>query len=73
VDPAFAVMELLILVEAPLIVLLFAALYHYAAPSRRSFSLAALGLVVVGPRSRLPHIIVVVLMGGWLLIGLDGR
>jgi hypothetical protein len=47
VDPAFAIMELLILVEAPLILLLFAALYHYAAPSRRSLTLAALGLVAV--------------------------
>jgi hypothetical protein len=46
VDPAFALMELLILVEAPLIVLLFVALHRYAAPSRRSFSLAALGFVV---------------------------
>jgi hypothetical protein len=47
VDPVFAMMELLILVEAPLIVVLFAALHRYAAPSRRSFSLAALALVVV--------------------------
>jgi hypothetical protein len=47
VDPALAIMELLILVEAPLIVLLFVALHHYAAPNRSSFSLAALSLVVV--------------------------
>src|SRR5919199_4154836 len=47
VDPAYAVMELLILVEAPLIVAPFAAVHRYAAPSRRSFSLAAFGLVVL--------------------------
>jgi hypothetical protein len=39
-------MELLILVEAPLIVLLFVAMHQYAPASRRSFSLAALRMVV---------------------------
>jgi hypothetical protein len=47
VDPAFALMELLILVEAPLIVVLFVSVHRYATPSRQSFSLAAFGLVVV--------------------------
>jgi len=47
VDPAFALMELLILVEAPLIVVLFVYLHRYSAPGRRSFSFAAFGLVVV--------------------------
>src|SRR6266849_10600405 len=32
-DPVFAIMELLILVQAPLIVVLFAMLYRYAAPA----------------------------------------
>ena len=41
-DPVFALMELLILVEAPLIVLLFVAVHRYAVPTRRTFSLAAL-------------------------------
>jgi len=47
VDPVFAIMELLILVQAPLIVLLFATLCRYAAPAHRSFSLAAFGLALV--------------------------
>jgi hypothetical protein len=47
VDPAFALMELFILVEAPLIVVLFVSVHRYADPSRQSFSLAAFGLVVV--------------------------
>jgi hypothetical protein len=46
-DPAFAIMELLILVQAPLIVLLFGAFHRYAAPRCRSLSLAAFALVVV--------------------------
>ncbi len=46
-DPAFAIMELLILVQAPLIVLLFGAVHRYAAPRSRSLSLAAFALVVV--------------------------
>jgi hypothetical protein len=45
-DPFFALMELLILVEAPLIVLLFVAVHRYAEPHRRSFSLAALSLAI---------------------------
>jgi hypothetical protein len=40
-------MELLILVEAPLIVVLLVSVHRYADPSRQSFSLAAFGLVVV--------------------------
>jgi hypothetical protein len=47
VDPVFAIMELLILVQAPLIVVLFTALQRYAAPAHRGLSLAAFGLVVV--------------------------
>ena len=35
------------LVEAPQIVMVFVSLHRYARPSRRSFSLAAFGLVVV--------------------------
>ena len=63
VDPAFAVMELLILVEAPLIVMLFVSLHHYAAPGRRSFSLAALGFVVVMTALTLGVHIVVLTVG----------
>ena len=33
VDPVFAIMELLILVQAPFIVVLFAVLHRYAAPA----------------------------------------
>jgi hypothetical protein len=47
VDPAFAIMEMLILVQAPLIVLLFGVFHRYAAPRSRSLSLAAFALVVV--------------------------
>jgi hypothetical protein len=47
VDPVFAIMGLLILVQAPLIVVLFATLCRYAAPAHRSFSLAAFGLALV--------------------------
>jgi hypothetical protein len=46
-DPAFAIVELLILVQAPLIVLLFVAFHRYAAPRSRSLRLAAFALVVV--------------------------
>jgi hypothetical protein len=46
-DPAFAIMELLILVQTPLIVLLFGTIHRYAAPPFRTFSLAALVLVAV--------------------------
>ena len=35
-DPVFALMELLILVEAPLIVLLFIAVHRYAVPTRQT-------------------------------------
>jgi hypothetical protein len=47
VDPAFAVMEMLILVQAPLIVVLFGVFHRYAAPPSKSFSLAAFALVAV--------------------------
>ncbi len=47
VDPAFAIMELLILVQAPLIVVLFGAFHRYAAPRSRGLSLAAFALAVV--------------------------
>jgi len=47
VDPAFASMELLILVQAPLIVVLFGAFHRYAAPRSRGLSLAAFALAVV--------------------------
>jgi hypothetical protein len=46
-DPVFAIMELLILVQTPLIVVLFGILHRYAAPSVRSFSLAALVFVAI--------------------------
>jgi hypothetical protein len=47
VDPVFAIMELLILVQVPVIVVLFGVLHRYAAPAFRSPSLAAFALVVV--------------------------
>jgi hypothetical protein len=47
VDPVFAIMELLILVQAPAIVVLFGALHRYAAPASRSLSLVAFALVVI--------------------------
>jgi hypothetical protein len=46
-DPYLAVMELLILLLAPTLVVVFAALYQYASPSRKTLSLSALVLVVL--------------------------
>lgn len=46
-DPFLAIMELLILVQAPALVLVFAAVYAYASPVRRTLSLSALVLVAL--------------------------
>jgi hypothetical protein len=46
-DPVFAIMELLILVQAPLIMMLFVVVHRYAAPAHRGLSLAALGLAIM--------------------------
>lgn len=44
-DPYLAIMELMIVVQAPIIVLLFAAIHAYAKRANRVFSLTAFGLV----------------------------
>src|ERR1700694_1049553 len=44
-DPNLAIMELLILVEAPIIVVMFAVIHAYAQPANRVSSLIALALV----------------------------
>lgn len=46
-DPYLAVMELLIMLLAVPLVLVFACVHTYAAPERKSLTLAALGLVVL--------------------------
>src|SRR5436305_904055 len=51
VDPVFAIMELLILVQMPAILALFTALHRFAAPAHRGLSSTAFGglaVVMVG-------------------------
>src|SRR5437867_1018394 len=47
VDPVFAIMELLILVQMPVVLALFTAVHRFAAPAHRGLSLTAFGLAVV--------------------------
>src|SRR5207247_1667694 len=47
VDPVFAIMELLILVQMPVVLALFTAVHRFAAPANRGLSLTAFGLAVV--------------------------